>query len=66
MPGRVVLQDIMGLLSDPNRRRALTNLLTRLNTPIWYVFKFSLLTSVVNSKYEMNRVFSILTIDINS
>uniref|UniRef100_A0AAY4AI58 GPI-anchor transamidase component GPAA1 n=1 Tax=Denticeps clupeoides TaxID=299321 RepID=A0AAY4AI58_9TELE len=24
----------MGLLSDPNRRRALTNLLTRLNTPI--------------------------------
>uniref|UniRef100_A0A8C9WGA6 GPI-anchor transamidase component GPAA1 n=1 Tax=Scleropages formosus TaxID=113540 RepID=A0A8C9WGA6_SCLFO len=25
----------MGLLSDPNRRRALTNLLTRLNTPLW-------------------------------
>lgn len=28
----------MGLLSDPNRRRALINLLTRLNTPIWSVF----------------------------
>ncbi|XP_012681715.2 glycosylphosphatidylinositol anchor attachment 1 protein [Clupea harengus] len=27
----------MGLLSDPNRRRALTNLLTRLNTPICLV-----------------------------
>lgn len=27
----------MGLLSDPNRRRALINLLTRLNTPIWSV-----------------------------
>ncbi|XP_018614352.1 glycosylphosphatidylinositol anchor attachment 1 protein isoform X1 [Scleropages formosus] len=27
----------MGLLSDPNRRRALTNLLTRLNTPLCIV-----------------------------
>ncbi|KAJ8377987.1 hypothetical protein AAFF_G00249240 [Aldrovandia affinis] len=27
----------MGLLSDPNRRRALTNLLTRLNTPLCVV-----------------------------
>ena len=25
----------MGLLSDPNRRRALISLLTRLNAPIW-------------------------------
>lgn len=26
---------IMGLLSDPNRRRALISMLTRLNAPIW-------------------------------
>lgn len=26
----------MGLLSDPNRRRALISLLVRLNAPIWY------------------------------
>lgn len=31
-----VTADNMGLLSDPNRRRALISMLTRLNAPIWW------------------------------